>query len=144
MTAEIDINDGINRIGKISFPEDGEQLRARRTASGFRLSVPIAISFDVVPAGQPLPMLSGLRGVITAKDRTGFITEIGRLRSESRYKGIHISAHSKSGSTTDNSEMLWLGSLADLAVYERIRDGREPQFEISVEGEISFLLQPKG
>src|SRR5262249_49230904 len=63
------------------------------------------------------------------------------------YVSIHFLQHNRrgseesaGGSCNTNTHMTWLGSLAELSVYEKLRDGGGGQFDIQFEGELFYLV----
>jgi hypothetical protein len=128
------------RVGSVMFDESPQRLHAERTADGFRLQIPIKISFKMVPRGEPMPLLGNFHGIIYAGEDQGSKMQIGEMRLESWHKGGFYDKPEHGGEYSQNDYMIWSGSLAQLAVYEKIRDGRQPKFEIRFTGELCFLL----
>lgn len=86
-------------------------------------------------------MLTNLRGTVLAGDSpSGPRLEVGRIYSDSWFTG---SRHRKEDSRTlheRDDSLTWQGSFAELAVYEKFRDGRVPQLEVELRGELCYLL----
>lgn len=142
MAKEIEIRVSSDRKERvISFDESPAQLHAQRTAAGFKLSLPVKIGFYSVPEGAPKPMLTNLRGTLLASDSpTGSKLEIGRIYSDSWFTGFRYRNENSRTLHESNDSLIWQGSLVELALYERYRDGRVPQFEIELRGEFCYLL----
>jgi len=135
-TVEIRGN-GDNRVGSVKFNESPQHLHAERTADGFRLQLPITITFKRVPKGEPIPLLGNFRGIIyTVEDPL----QVGEMRMDEWHKGAFYTRPEHSGEYEIQNYMVWSGSLAQLAVHEKIRDGRQPKFDIRFTGELCFLL----
>lgn len=124
-------------VGSVTFDENPRRLHAERTADGFKLRIPVQISFRLVPRGEPMPMLGDLRGRIYAGEDTGPKIEVGEMKMD----GWHTGGYSETGGDYGREDsMIWYGSLKELAVYENIRAGRQPRLDIHFTGELSFLL----
>lgn len=131
---------GDTYIGSVTFNESPQRLYAERTADGFRLQLPITISFRRVPRGAPMPLLGNFHGIIYAGEESGPKIQIGEMRMDDWHKGGTYDKPENSGEYEHQDYMIWSGSLVQLAVYEKIRDGRQPKFEIRFTGELCFLL----
>lgn len=127
-------------VGSVTFDESPQRLHAERTADGFRLQIPITISFKLVPKGEPMPLVGNFRGHIYAGEDSGPKIQIGEMRMEDWHKGGFYDRPEHAGKYDRQDYMIWSGSLAQLSVYEKIRDGRQPKFEIRFVGELCFLL----
>lgn len=128
---------GDTYIGSVTFNEIPQRLQAERTADGFRLQLPITISFKRVPKGAPMPLLGNFRGIIYSVEDS---IHVGEIRMDEWHKGGFYTRPEHSREYESQNYMLWSGSLAQLAVYEKIRDGRQPKFDIRFIGELCFLL----
>lgn len=142
MRRDIDIEYGSRVISSISFVEGPQYLSAERTASGFKVRIPLVISFWTVKQNDPLPMISNLHGEVFVKvgAATGAHRQIGRIQSDSWHTGgVYVSEHSSHKSDTE-VQLTWEGTLADLALFERMRDGQQPTLSFNLRGEFCFLL----
>jgi hypothetical protein len=119
-------------IGTFAFDESPAYLQASRTATGFNLRLPFSISLASVLSGTPAPMVSDIRSVIFAGSPNQRV-EIGRLFCDSSYIAPYRSCDSSQKDTIQTGYMTWLGSFADLAFYNKLRDG----------GLVQFLVQPE-
>lgn len=138
--SKIELEYGSKTIGSITFVESPQHLHADRTASGFTVRIPSIISFRTVSKDDPLPMVSNLRGEVFAKGATGLGTQIGRIWYDSwETGGIYVSEHS-SHTSDSRPDLTWEGTLADLALFERMRNGGKPTLTIRLGCDISFLL----
>lgn len=131
---------GDTYVGSVAFDESPQRLHAERTADGFRLQLPIKISFKMVQRGKPMPLLGNFHGIIYAGEDQGPKMQVGEMRLDRWHKGGFYDKPEHGGVYSQNDYMIWSGSLAQLAVYEKIRDGRQPKFEIRFAGELCFLL----
>ncbi len=113
-------------IGSITFIEPERSLGAVRTAWGFRLSIPALVTFSP-PSGSGAPLiLEDLRAVFSAGGQEIGVSEYrATLRSGIRDQLITLS---------------WDWTLPTLAVYERLRAGKDPKFAATVSGDIRFVL----
>lgn len=142
MAKEVEIHGNSDRrVGLITFEETPVQLHAQRTADGFKIHLPVKIGLYSVLEEEPMPMLSNLRGTIMVGDSpSGSKTEIGRIYSDSWFTGFRRRKEDRSSLHPRDESLIWQGSLAELAVFEKMRDGRVPQFEIELHGEFCYLL----
>ncbi|MGB9181986.1 MAG: hypothetical protein WCB68_22340 [Pyrinomonadaceae bacterium] len=140
MSERIEIrNNYEDLVGHITFIENPFPLNANRTATGFNMRIPIEITFRLVAEGEPIPMLSNFRGTIFAGDSSDHSMEIGHIGSNSRLSGSHTSE--KFGETyAMDPGVYWMGTFTELAVYEKIREGRQPIFQVRFRCELSYLL----
>jgi len=130
-----------NPIGSFNFDESPVHLQAMRTANGFKLQLPFKLSLAPVVKGDLAPMVSDFRGVIMASTPNERV-EIGHLYSESscsytagyRDRDASVKVHENTG------QMIWLGSLADLAYYNKLRDGGPAQFIIRLEWRLCHVF----
>lgn len=134
-------NYGDNYVGSVTFDESPRRLHAERTADGFRLQLPTTISFKKVPKGEPLPLVGNFRGLIYAGEDSGPKIQVGEMRMEDWHVGGFYERPEHAGVYEQTSYMVWSGSLAQLAVYEKIRDGRQPKLEVRFTGEFCVLLR---
>lgn len=128
--------------GKIIFIEKPVRLYAYRTVGGFSLSLPMKIMLRYVAENEPLPMISNLRGVITA-DVGGSKIEVGRAKWESWSTG-YVYRESPGGMSSKDADLTWHGTFAELAYFERLRNGDSPKLEIVVHGELCYLINDPG
>jgi hypothetical protein len=78
MAQEIEIRSyGDTYVGSVTFNESPQRLHAERTADGFRLQIPITISFKLVPRGEPMPVVGNFRGIIYAGEDSGPKIQVG-------------------------------------------------------------------
>jgi hypothetical protein len=137
MTEDIEIEYGPGRIGSISIVRSPNHLHAVRTASGFEMPVPIAITLRCRPQNEPILLVDRLRGRVFVKDNADSIC-VGRLEGESSHSA-GISGGESYDYKTD-THLKWTGTLADLAYIEKCRDGDAPKLQMEVQGEWCFLL----
>jgi hypothetical protein len=142
MTKVVEIRVSRDRLeGAITFEENPAHLHAQRTAAGFKLSIPIKIGFYSVLDGEPMPMLSNLRGtVLVINSLNGSKLEVGRVYNDSWFTGYRRREEDPRSLREREDSLTWEGSLTELAVFEKFRDGRVPQLEIDLRGEFCFLL----
>lgn len=135
----IKVNRELNE-GTITFDENPQHLNARRTADGFKLSIPVKIGFYTFVEGEPQPMLSNLRETVLADDPNGPKMEIGQVYSDEWFI-----AHSRKSDEPEkirerDKSLTWQGSLTEPATFEKLREGNVPQLEIDLRGEFCYLL----
>lgn len=142
MATEIEIRIGSDRLeGIVTVEETPVQLNAQRTAAGFKLFLPIKVGFYSVLEEEPMPMLSNLHGTIFVGDSPNSSkTELGRLYSDSWFTGFRRRKEDPSSIHWRDDSLIWQGALTELAVFEKIRDGKTPQFYIELHGEFCYLL----
>jgi hypothetical protein len=126
-----DITLGGEAVGSVTFTQPDARFEANRTAWGFRIDIPAAVTFTP-PTGSGAPLLlENLRATFSAADGGGQYLEIGAstywhtLRTTARDQPISFS---------------WDWTLAALAFYEQLRAGREPKFRVMVSGDIRYVL----
>jgi hypothetical protein len=123
----------IASVGSITFDNVPTHLPVRRTASGFRLTIPCEIKVSYIGKHSPRPMLSNLWGILSAKDSSGSVIELGRLQDDMFYSGAHPE-------NVTPGEMIWSDTLSALAFYERIRKNKQPEFQIDLHVELCYLI----
>jgi hypothetical protein len=141
MSEDIEIEDHNGRIGSITFDKSPRTLIATRTASGFEVQMPIDITLRVRLRGEPIAMVSNLRGNVLVKMPDGSLISVGTLVGDFR----HMAGISTSEPSYNKREerLRWSGTFVDLAYIEKARNGEPPQFHIHVVGDWSFLLRPQ-
>jgi hypothetical protein len=139
MAQTIEINNGRGSvIGSVIFDENPVRLQVFHRANGFYLQLPITISLNLVSRRHPIPMVSDFRGTIFAGPPNRQI-EVGRMLWNSSFSGGYGDEQQPGGSSSTCAHMTWLGSFADLAFYEKLRDGGSVQFVIQFEGDLCYL-----
>lgn len=130
----IKIEDGRRTIGFISFEEKIAPLNAERTTTGFRLGLRAILTLYLVAENEPYPLVTNLRGVVSVKGNT----EVGRLHSDEWYS---CGWSRNPGDEHERSITLsWEGTFADIALLEKIRDGKTPELHIEIRGELCYRL----
>ena len=114
-------------IGSIGFRQDPPT--AQRTAEGFTITLPITVRLS--PAQGRVPMLSEIYGTLFHADG-GQLYEIGRF-----YNNDHWQGGKDDREFPANLE--WRGTLAALANYERLRDGRPVSMQVWCAGQVHLL-----
>lgn len=138
MSTQIEIRGMANeRVGAIDFNPYADHLNVLPTATGFNLSLPISISLKLVARSSPIPLLSNLRGVVYMSDLPGKTIEVGQIRNEE----IHESSYGDNSEFSKQAIMSWRGTYAQLSSIEKIREGRPPQFQIQLSGELCYLFE---
>jgi hypothetical protein len=128
--SQINITFGNETVGSVRFTQPETGLSAVRTASGFRVQIPTAITFSA-PSGSGLPLtLENLRVTIHADQ-----TEIGTA-----WSGSTLSTPMREAP----SQFSWDWTLDAFAFYERVRAGREPKFRLQLCGDIRYILVAQG
>ena len=141
MAKVIEIRVSSQRLeGAITFEENPAHLHAQRTANGFKLSIPIRIGFYSVLDSEPMPMLSNLHGTILVSDSpNGPKLDVGRIYGDSWFTGSRRRDEDPRSLYERDDSLTWAGSLVELAMFEKFRDGRVPQLELDLHGEFCFL-----
>jgi len=143
MAQIIDINNGRgSTVGSFAFDESPAQLHGSRTATGFMLQLPFTITMASVVLGAPAPMVSDIKGVILAGPPNNKV-EIGRLFCDSPYTAGYKHPNSSQQDREQTGHMIWLGSFADLAYYDKLRAGGPVQFIIRPEWRFYFAFEIK-
>jgi hypothetical protein len=139
MSRSIEIkNNHDEKVGEIIFDDDPLNLNVWRTASGFRMSLPGKLMLVVLGQNDPVPLITNLRGQLFTSNSSGTATEIGEVQCESWYSGGRSSK--PGGSAPHGIAMSWQGSLTQLAVIEKLREGRKLELQIQLRGELCYLL----
>lgn len=125
-------------VGHINFNVEPNYLSASRTAAGFSLSIPAQLSLNLVGKDEPRPMVSNLWCLLFASDASGASVEVGRAQYDS---WVSVGWSDSPGkSVPSDIRMIWRGTFAELAVFEKLREGRPPQLQIQLWGELCYLL----
>ena len=130
----VSISLGVENIGSIDFRHPGQSLVARRTASGFRLLLPALITFSTPMAGKAPLLLESLSVTFSAQT-DGKLVEIGTgyypqvLRTSLREHPFTFS---------------WDWLLPTFAFYERLRNGTEPVFQVTLSGDVRHVVGEPG
>lgn len=132
MAAEVHVSD-VNgtSVGSVVFTESPSDLRAERTPTGFRLLLPTTVNLEWGNDPRQQGMLSNLHCSLHSVG-PGAI-EIGVARDE----GYYTAAKPRS-SVPGN--VWWRGDYAALLLFERLRDGKPPKFQVHLEAEFCRLL----
>lgn len=139
MSRPIEIkNHHSEKVAEIRFDDDPMNLNAARTANGFKLLLPAKLSLVLVEQEEPRPLISGLRGFVFASDRSSVAMEIGEVEHDSWHSGGW--ARKPGWADATDIFIAWRGSLTELAMFEKLREGRKPEFQIQLRGELCYLL----
>jgi hypothetical protein len=131
-------NNHEERFGALMFDEDPRRLSARRTAAGFLISFPVSISIRFVKRDSDMPVLYGLGGSLWTGFESGQSVELGRLVLDREIRTGWT--EDGTGERTDTAYLDWRGTFEELAVYEKIREGRSAQFKVNLEGDLRYLV----
>ncbi len=136
MVAAVDVSD-VNgtRVGSVVFDESPRDLNAQRTPTGFRLLLPTTMNLEWGNDPRRQGMLSNLRCFLHSVG-PGSI-EIGVARDE----GYYTAAKPR---LSVPGNVWWRGDYAVLVLFEKLRDGKPPKFQIQVEAEYCRLLMDGG
>lgn len=121
--------DNIQNIGSITFMPPGNAFGAVRTAAGFRLEIPAMLDFRGPNSQKPV-QIDDLTVTLSVHNGASPV-EIGTARCKEILT---------SGIMKRPISFLWDWPLAALIFYERLRDGKEPSFQVTVTGKLYFLL----
>ncbi len=122
-----------DHIASVEFNENS--FRIKRAAFGFTIEILISIYFGKLHNERLRPVLKNLRGGITAKDKSGESFVVGDVAQPEFQEEYRLSRNGT------ESSVFWSGSLANLALFEKIRDGGVPEIELSVHGELAYLFK---
>lgn len=127
MKIDLKLNNSL-MVGSIAFLPVSAAFPNRRTASGFQISFPARVTF---PARQPGsdPLL--VESLSARFEASGNGTEIGVMRFSEPFV---------SGTSDRIIQFVWESGFDALAFYERIREGREPSFQIMLAGSMRRLF----
>ncbi|MCW5963962.1 MAG: hypothetical protein KIT83_07980 [Bryobacterales bacterium] len=121
------------RLGDISLLQPRDGLSPCRTASGFRVHVPLAITLISPSKCMALPSLENLHVVFFAV-ADGKPVEIGSASSDSFFTAPMSAAH---------VSLPWDWTIQAFEFYEKIRTGRDAKFGVRVSGDIRYVLVPE-
>jgi hypothetical protein len=121
-------------VGSISFTDN---LTAQKTAEGFKLILSAIVLLKTVAKGQPIPIVGDVWATLTMNHTTPSPLEVGRLQADRLYS----SAPSDRPNTLASlpTSFFWWGTLSQLAVIEKLREGKVPEFQIDLWGQVSYL-----
>lgn len=122
-------------VGSITFEEAPQHLSAHRTTAGFDLHLPVTVHLRLDNSRDPCPMLSNISAVITAINDAGKAVTVGRALHYGWLTGQVKESHTQTA-------LIWSDGLPALVAYERFRDGRRPQFKITLLAELCHLVPP--
>jgi len=128
--SHVNITLGSERVGTIEFMQPDPSFGAIRTASGFRVLIPTVVSLSAPEGGSPM-VLENLEATFSADSREQAPLEIGTAT---------YSLHLRTPVRESPVALAWDWSFAAFASYEKLRDGREPKFRLTVSGHIRHLL----
>ena len=121
-------------VGSLEFGDFG-LLRSHRTATGFLLRIPVRVRLRLTKPGEPLPLLENIRGDICTGGRDDSV-EIGRISA----RWFHSGAYGD-GEYERDYQLTWIGSLEELAAYEKLRAGGSPRFRLILYAELCYLIE---
>src|SRR6266498_3444197 len=129
-----EINSHSRYVGSLEFG-DFDILRGHRTATGFLLRLPVRVRLQLSKQGEPLPLLSNLEGTICTGGNINNSIELGQISAP----WFHSGAYGE-GDFERDYQFVWMGPFEELAAYEKIRAGGQPQFRFILRGELSYLV----
>jgi hypothetical protein len=115
-------------VGSIAFMPASEAFPNRRTASGFQISFPARVIFPPRQPGSDPLLIENLSARFEA---TGDGTEIGVM---------HFPEPLVTGTYDRVIHFVWESGFDALAFYERIREGKEPSFQVKLTGSMRRLF----
>jgi len=130
---EID-NEQRESVGSLEFGDFG-LLRGQRTATGFLLRIPVRARFRLTKSGEPLPLLSNIRGDMCTGNNRNDSLEVGTVSA----RWFHSGAYG-TGEFAQDYQLTWIGALEELAAYEKIRAGGPAKFRLTLYGELCYLV----
>jgi hypothetical protein len=125
-------------VGSIFFEESDAALkreRPRRTADGFRLTIPASLTLEWQREGWQ-PLVSNLRAEIYSNDDAG--VEVGVAEDLNNYLPLNPRLGDKP------LELRWRGSTAALALLEKRWRSSLPKLLLRCSGEVSPVYTPDG
>jgi hypothetical protein len=115
-------------VGSIAFMPASAAFPNKRTASGFQISFPARLIFPPREPGSDPLLIENLAARFEA---SGNGTEIGVMRlAEPLVTGTHDRI----------IHFVWESGFNTLAFYERVREGKEPSFQVMVSGSMRRLF----
>jgi hypothetical protein len=126
-----------DHVATVKFNDPPSLLRTKRVAFGFVVEIPITIHFSQLkPSRQYLePLLSNLWGEITGTNDEGKSFIVGKIMQP------EFQIEHRLYQEGVRSSIKWIGNFADLALFEKVRQGNKPRIDLSIHGEISYLVQ---
>lgn len=128
---EVEITLSSNKFGSIIFNESPPSLEIKRTAVGVDLTIPAGIKFASVEKGDPNPIVSDIRAVISMVKSPQSEIELGRAYDPDYYEVPLPQPSVPLG-------LVWSNVLPALVYIERNRPEIPVQLEIVVRAELSF------
>lgn len=124
-----------NYFAKVKFNEPASRLSITKIAFGFAAKIPITVYFTEFDHQSLKPIISNFSGEIYATNHEGKGFAVGvinqpEFQMEHRVYKEGVESYIK-----------WTGSFSDLALFEKIREGKTPKISISLHGELSYLLK---
>ena len=125
-------------IANVIFNEPVKHLRIQRSVSEFTVEIPITIRFNEMPSQYEHlhPVLANLWGDVTVFDAEGKWHNVGKI--------LQLDFKQRHQPGLENASVIkWTGNIANLAFFEKLRDGGVPKFSVSVHGGLYYLLETK-
>lgn len=125
-------------IAKIIFNEPAESLLIARWGSEFSIDIPITIRFNERSDKHKdlRPYLSGLWGEVYVLDNSRQSHLIGKV-AQLDFKQDFRPGYDQV------SRITWRGHIGNLALFEKLRNGRSPQVSLSVWGDMFYEVKVK-
>jgi hypothetical protein len=131
---EVTIRDaGGNRIGAIVFDENPPSLCVTPTAGGINLGIPAGVELEWRDREEPRPTLMNLRVDIYFREPSGSDVQLCRIRDDEYYEAA-------SPLSDVPANLVWTDALRALILIERRRSGKRPQLNVTVRGELSYIV----
>lgn len=127
------------RVGTLMFDDDPRRLSVSRRAGGVLISFPVIISIRCVKRDDDVPVISGLGGTLYTGFESGPSLELGRIALDREITTGWT--EDGTGERTNQAYMDWRGTFEEIAVYEKIREGRSPRFKVNLEGKLRYLIK---
>lgn len=128
--SQVKIVFGGEDAGNILLRQPDQHFEFVRTASGFRLQVPVTITLSL-PSNKTRLLLTNLKVTFVAIDDAGNQIEIGTATCPASFRTPIKDAP---------VSLSWDWSLPAFAVYERFRAGKEPRFRLKISGDVQHVV----
>lgn len=122
-------------IAHINFNETADRLQVKRSVSSFTVEIPIAIEFGrkLDDRTNLTPYLNNLWGEVFVAVEPNMNRCVGKiLQMDFKY--------AFRPDQKVESRIEWSGNLAELAFFEKVRNGGKPEIQISAHGELYYLV----
>jgi hypothetical protein len=137
--AEVELREHDRRVGYFVFDEHPPTLHAKRTSSGFNLTIPGQVGLASASEGEPQLGVNNIQLVLSISAGETDL-EVGRI-SHNRFYSAYVTHHNAASSEElQPMELTWSAQLPDLFAIEKARAGNNPEFNFEIRANLFFII----